>query len=300
VEVGVLFHRRNGGGPRRARSDEPDGVLGVGVLCSPALPAWLQHHLDVVDYVEVTPDLFWTDRGAGSRPRFVELPSPMASLDWLAVRRPLVLHATGLSLGSAGADDSEYRDHLAAWSERYAVRWLSDHLSFTRVRSAAGQVRQAALPLPVSYDAESLDVVCANVAALQARLAVPFLVENAAHHLELAEPEMSEAQFLGALARRTGCGLLLDLQNLCVGARSTAARRAFLDELDLGAVAEIHLAVDGSPVVWELLAQVAARAPRLRGVTLELPEVSWTRLGPDDLRAGLEHARSLWPNAPEG
>ena len=295
----MLFHRRNGGGPRRAQSGEPREVLGVGVLCSPALPAWLQHHLDLVDYVEVTPDLFWTDRGPGARPRFVELPSSMAVLDWLAVRRPLALHATGLSLGSAAVDDGEYRDHLAAWSERYAVRWLSDHLSFTRVRSAAGRVRQAALALPVAWDAESLDVISARVAAVQARLAVPFLVENSAHHLELAEPEMSEAEFLGALARRTGCGLLLDLQNLCLSARSTAARRAFLDELDLGAVMEVHLAVDGSPVVWDLLEEVCARAPRLRGVTLELPEISAAPLGPDDLRAGLEHARALWPWAPE-
>jgi len=240
----------------------------------------------------------------------VELPSWMATLDWLAVRRPLVLHATGLSLGSAEVDDPEYLDHLADWSRRHAAWWLSDHLSFSQVRSAGGRVHHAALALPVAHDAESLEVVAARVQAARQRLGVPFLVENSASYVDLAEPEMTEAGFLNALLARTGCGLLLDLHNLHVNTRNHGQDpAAFLEELDLGAVLEIHIA-GGSELggmytdshsgacpaaVWELLEDIAPRAPRLRGIAFELHEAYFGALGPEGLAAELEHARALWP-----
>jgi uncharacterized protein (UPF0276 family) len=295
----VLFHRRNGDGPRGGRSAVPEDALGVGVLYNPSLPAWLQDHLDLVDYVEVIPDMFWTDRGPGARPRFVELPSWMAVLDWLAVRRPLVVHATGLSLGSAGADDPEYRNHLAAWSERYAARWLSDHLSFTQVRDGQGRTQRAALALPVARDAESLEVVAARVRAAQEALAVPFLVENHAAYVDLAEPEMTEAGFLNALVARTGCGLLLDLHNLHLSSRRRA-QDAFLDEVDLGSVMEIHVAAGSARGGLDLLESVAPRAPRLRGVTLEIHDSDSAALGQGGLGAELDRARARWPRARGG
>jgi uncharacterized protein len=304
----MLLEKRGGGGG--ARPEGPREALGVGVLYNPSLPAWLQEHLDLVDYVEVIPDMFWTDRGPGARPRFVELPSWMAALEWLAVRCPLTMHATGLSLGSAGVDDPEYRDHLADWSRRYAACWLSDHLSFSQVRGAGGRAHHAALALPVAHDAEGLDVVAARVAAAQARLKVPFLVENSATYVDLAEPEMTEAGFLNALVARTGCGLLLDLHNLHVNTRNRGQDpSAFLDELDLGAVVEIHVAGGSElggmytdshagacpPEVWALLERAAPRAPRLRGVTFEFHDSYFGVLGPEGLAAELEQARARWP-----
>ena len=294
----MLFHRRNGN-PRRGRSPaRPEDALGIGVLYHASLPAWLHAHLDLVDYVEVVPDAFWTDRGPGSRPRFVELPSSMAVVDWLASRRPLVLHASGLSLGSAGVDDPEYRDHLAAWSQRYDARWVGDHLSYRQVRSVSGRVHHAALALPVAYDAESLDLVAARVRTAQGMFGVPLLVENSASYLELAEAEMSEAAFLNAVAERTGCGLLLDLHNVHVlaGHRGRNAER-FLDELDLGAVLEVHVAGGGERGSLELLEKVVPRARFLRGVTLEVPASGYAPLQADGLAAGLERARALWPEA---
>jgi uncharacterized protein len=306
----MLLHRRSDGGPRRARPQAPPEALGVGLLYNPSLPAWLQDHLDLVDYVEVIPDMFWTDRGPGSRPRFVELPSWMAALDWLAVRRPLVLHATGLSLGSAEIDDPEYRDHPADWSRRHAAWWLSDHLSFSQVRGTGGRAHHAALALPVAHDAESLEVVAGRVDAARRRLEVPFLVENNASYVDLAEPEMTEAGFLNALVARTGCGLLLDLHNLYVNTRNRGQDpAAFLDELDLAAVLEIHIAGGSESggmytdshagacpaAVWELLERTAPRLPHLRGITFEFHDSYFGVLGPEGLAAELEHARALWP-----
>jgi uncharacterized protein (UPF0276 family) len=285
------------------------------VRYNPSLPAWLHEHLDLVDYVEVIPDMFWTDRGPGARPRFVELPSWMAALEWLAVRVPLTLHATGLSLGSAGVEDPEYRDHLAEWSRRYAACWLSDHLSFNQVRGAGGRAHYAALALPVAQDEESLEVVAGHVAAARRRLGVPFLVENSATYVDLAEPEMSEAAFLNALVSRTGCGLLLDLHNLHVNTRNRRQDpAAFLDELDLDAVVEIHIAGGSElggmytdshagacpPEVWTLLERVARRTPTLRGITFEFHDSYFGVLGAAGLAAELEHARALWPWAPRG
>ena len=151
---------------------------------------------------------------------------------------PLSLHATGLSLGSADGVD---RAHLAAIAElcrRLQPGLVSDHLSW----SAAGDLHLPDL-LPLPYTREALDVCARNIEAVQAALGRTILIENPSVYLAFAQNEMDESEFLAALSRRTGCGILLDINNIAVSAANWAgtpgALAALLDAVPAAAIGEI-------------------------------------------------------------
>ena len=167
-------------------------------------------------------------------------------LQAFAERYPISLHAVGLSLGSAHGLDREHLDRLAALERRIRPGLVSDHLSWSLAQTKAGPL---CLPdrLPLPYTEEALAVVAANVGRAQARLGRSILVENPSTYLRLADSVLSEAQFLGALVRATGCGVLLDVNNIYVSARNhgeapAAALDGYLAEIPAQAIGELHLA----------------------------------------------------------
>jgi uncharacterized protein (UPF0276 family) len=191
----------------------------------------------------------------------------------IAEHYPLSVHGVGLSIGGDGLDLA-HLDRLATLLARYEPQWFSEHLAWSR----HGPVCLNDL-LPVVYDEATLARVCAHVDRVQQRLRRRLLLENPATYLESRASTMPEAAFIGEVVRRTGCGLLLDVNNLyvsCVNHGRDAG--AELTALPLHAVGEIHLAghaveVDsagdpllidnhGAPVaqaVWSLYGQAIAR-----------------------------------------
>jgi uncharacterized protein (UPF0276 family) len=283
--------------------------LGVGILYNRSVAQFLRFELDGLDFVEFIPDLLRTDLGMGSAPRFRSIEEQVALMDWVAARRPVVAHSIGLSIGSAGLFDEEYVDELARWQRRYRFPWHSEHLSFARVAGLDGADHHAAIALPVPYDHDVLAVLAARVRLVQDAVEAPLLLENNVYFASIPEQEMTEPEFLNALAAETGCGLLLDLHNLHVNARNHGIDAAgFLTALDLTRVAEVHVAggneLEGMYVdshcgpcpeaVWEALAAVVPRAPNLRAVTFEFDESYYPALGADGVRAHLDRARDLW------
>lgn len=192
-----------------------------------------------------------------------------------AVRRdhPLSLHGVGMSLGSPDPPPRDHLDRFKALIERFEPFAVSEHLSWSRIGD-----RFFADLLPVPMTREALDVTAANVACAQDRLGRRLLVENPSTYLRFGHEEIPEPEFLTELSRRTGCGLLLDVNNLFVCASNHEFDPlAWLDAFALDAVEEIHLAghavddadgwplrVDdhGSPVieeVWTLYREVIRR-----------------------------------------
>jgi uncharacterized protein len=187
---------------------------------------------------------------------------------------PLSLHGVGLSIGGEDALDGEHLDRLAKLIERYQPASFSEHLAWS---SHSGVFLNDLLPLP--YDEATLDRVCRHVDGAQERLGLRVLLENPSTYLEFAACEMTEAQFLSEVVARTGCGLLLDVNNAhvaCVNRGQDAM--TFIDALPLGAIGEVHLAgftqdadADGAPLlidahgsevdeaVWTLYRQVIDR-----------------------------------------
>ncbi|RQO55306.1 hypothetical protein DBR47_20730 [Paucibacter sp. KBW04] len=162
------------------------------------------------------------------------------------------LHGVGLSLGSACGLDAWHLDHLAQLVERVQPCRVSDHASFARVpRPGGAGFQHASDLLPIAFSPASLDLMVAHVQEVQERLRRPLLVENLSAYLAWEVDEaMSEPEFFNQLARRSGCGLLLDINNLFVNARNSGAARpealqqvcAWMDALRPEAVAEVHLA----------------------------------------------------------
>jgi hypothetical protein len=169
------------------------------------------------------------------------------------------LHGVGLSLGSAVGLDPWHLDQLARLVERIDPVRVSDHASFARglwVGAQGARTIHAADLLPIPFSAEALDALCANVQQVQERLKRRFMVENLSAYVQwrpLAdEPLQSEPEFLSALARRTGCALLVDVNNIYVNARNAQIRGeltdpvqsclTWLDAIQPADVGEIHLA----------------------------------------------------------
>ncbi|HJQ39545.1 MAG TPA: DUF692 family protein [Thermoanaerobaculia bacterium] len=283
--------------------------LGVGLMYNPALPEFLHTDLDALDYVEITSDMFWTDRGPGAQPRYEELESWTEMLKWMRERRPVVAHNIGLSIGNAGRFDLEYVAHLGEWQRRYGFAWQSDHLSFAEVTSADGADQHAGVAVPLPYDEDVLDLIVERVNRVQELASMPLLLENSVYFVNFRDQDMSEPQFLNALTARTGCGILLDLHNLYCNARNHGFDAfAFLDELDLTRVVEAHIA-GGTEFagmytdshsgacpeeVWRLLERLVPRAPNLRGVTFEFHDSYYGRIQREGVRAQLERAREVF------
>jgi uncharacterized protein (UPF0276 family) len=164
---------------------------------------------------------------------------------------PLSIHGVGLGLGGCDEPDRDHLAQLAALVRRHQPEVVSEHLCWG---SHAGVHFNDLLPLP--FNAETLARVCARVDALQSAIGRTVLIEHLASYVVFPESTVAEAIFLAELVRRTGCGLLLDLNNLHVNAVNHGFDAlAFLDALPAPAIGEIHLAghtpalIDGETVL---------------------------------------------------
>lgn len=193
-----------------------------------------------LDFVEVHSENFFAEGGAA--PGVLEA----ARAHW-----DISLHGVGLALGSAAGLDDWHLERLAALVTRIEPVRVSDHASFARApRRHGGPVVHGSDLLPIAHTPAALDILAANVMRTQDRLKRPILVENLSAYLHWADDSLAEPEFFNQLTRRSGCGLLLDVNNLVVNALNegldeTAAAAAacrWVDAVDAASVGEIHLA----------------------------------------------------------
>jgi len=164
--------------------------------------------------------------------------SPHAYLEALRAHYPLSLHGVGLSLGSADPLELGHLEKLLALIERYEPGLVSEHLSWGAID---GRHFNDLLPLP--YTEEALDHVSGRVSEAQERLGRRILLENPSTYLRFTHSTIAEAEFLSELARRSGCGILLDVNNIYVSARNHGLDPyAYLRAVHPRDVEEIHLA----------------------------------------------------------
>jgi len=162
---------------------------------------------------------------------------PHAQLSALRERYPLSLHGVGLSIGSMGPHDRAHLKRLKRLCDRYAPASFSEHLAWS---SHDGVYFNDLLPLP--YTEATLARIAGHVDEVQTVLGRQMLLENPSTYLGFAESTIPEADFLAEIARRTGCGLLLDINNVFVSATNHATSPlAYLDRFPLDRVREIHL-----------------------------------------------------------
>jgi len=247
--------------PLRSASSSPiPAKAGIGLRfqhhqvvrdCRPAI-AWMEVHTE--NYMSDGPPI-----------RYLE-----------AIRRdtPISLHGVGLSLGSAEGIDPAHLERIRKVAERIEPGLMSEHIAWTMVD---GDYLADLLPLPMTE--EALDVVCRHVDLMQSTLKRRILVENPSTYVRFGNSIIPEWEFMAAVAKRTGCGILCDVNNICVSAHNHGWDAAtYLAALPVDAVGEIHLAghsirtfADGSTLriddhasavsdeVWALYQQALAR-----------------------------------------
>jgi uncharacterized protein (UPF0276 family) len=159
-------------------------------------------------------------------------------LERLRERYPIALHGVGLGLGSVAEMPREHLARLAALVRRIEPCLVSEHLCWS---AAGGHVFNDLLPLP--FTREALELMCSRVAQLQDALGRQVLIENVSSYVRFADDAFGEGEFLGELAARSGCAILLDINNLYVNERNHGADAAAqIDAVAREHVGEIHLA----------------------------------------------------------
>lgn len=245
-----------------------------------------------VDFVEVISENYMVEGGKQLR-----------ILEQVREKLPVILHGVSMSIGSAGGLDPDHLEKLRRLEQRIDPLWVSDHLCWTRT---SAHNSHDLLPLPLTQ--EALQAVCDNIDRAQDALGRAMLFENPSSYLTFPEDELTEWEFLTEMTRRTGCYLLLDVNNIYVSARNHGfSSEEYLAGLPLDRVRQIHLAghdpatperdviidthdrevADG---VWELYARAIAMLPQPVATMIERDE----NIPPlADLLSELERARGI-------
>jgi uncharacterized protein (UPF0276 family) len=229
------------------------------------------HHQD---FVEGRPQVAWLEVHTEN---YMGGGAAISLLERIRNDYPLSLHGVGLSLGSVGGLDRQHLRRVAEVARRTAPGLMSEHLSWNAVE---GTYLPDLVPLPMTE--EALDVVCANIDHAQDVLQRPLLLENPSSCFQYHHSTIPEWEFMAAVAARTGCGILCDVNNVYVSARNHGwDAEAYLDALPARTVGEIHLAghsvrlIDGVPLhvddhgspvppaVWQLYRHALTRFGRV-------------------------------------
>jgi len=206
-------------------SDFP--YLGHGIGLRPVHYQRVVEERPAVDWLEVISENFMVPGG-----------NPRRVLRAVRERYPVVLHGVSMSLGSVDPLREDYLAGLEQLAADVQPSWISDHLCWS---SFGGHSGHDLWPLP--FTEESLAHVASRVDQVQERLRRPMLVENVSSYLRYAHATLSEWEFLAELTRRTGCSLLLDVNNIFVSAQNHGFdAAAFLEGIPKGSVGQMHLA----------------------------------------------------------
>jgi uncharacterized protein (UPF0276 family) len=162
----------------------------------------------------------------------------LAMLEAVRSERPLSLHGVGMSLAGAAPPDADHLARLKRLVDRFEPELVSEHLAWSRLD---GRCFPDLLPVPRTN--EALSRLMDNIGRVQDVLGRSILIENPTHYLALRDHQWSETSFLAELARRSGCGLLIDVNNVAVGSHNLGYdAAAWLEAIPAKLVGEIHLA----------------------------------------------------------
>ena len=199
---------------------------GVGVSLKPDHYNFFIESPGSIDWLEVHPENYMTDGIA------------LSYLEQIAVNIPLSMHGVGMSLGSADGVSADHLIKLKALVERYQPAQVSEHLSWSHWNQ---NYFNDLLPLP--YTDETLELVTTNIQQVQEKLDRTILIENPSAYIEFKNNTYSETEFLKLLTQKTGCGLLLDINNIFVSCDNMGHDSyKYLDQIPQESVGEIHLA----------------------------------------------------------
>ena len=252
----------------------------------------LRHcHFD--DFIDSKPKIGWLE--VHSENFFAKGGIAKAKLEKISSSYPLSLHGVGLSLGSSNGVDIKHLKRLREIAEEYSPFLLSEHLSWSRTKDDKGTKFYPDL-IPIPYNTEILQIICDNINKTQDYLGREILIENPSSYIVYNISTMEEVEFLNEVVNNTGCGLLLDINNIFVSNFNVGLdSKQYIDNINHDAVKEIHLAgpresiINGKKVlidthnsmvrdeVWELYTKFINKAGKKHTLLewdIDIPELS--------------------------
>lgn len=283
-------------------SDLPE--LGVGIVYSSSLDPMVEAARETIDVLEIEPQLFWFRQGATSY-----VTDSGAYDHFLRHPQPKMLHGVGFPVGGC-VDGCSHIPALLDTIRVTGAPWVSEHLSFNRVRDGQREFNTGFLLPPVQSPA-AVSAAASNIRRLKRQLDVPFAFETGVNYLKRQPYEMSDGAFFGAVAEEADCGILLDLHNLwCNEKNGRQSVLEVLDEMPLERVWEVHLAGGNEfsgywldahsglvpAPLMRLAAEVIPRLPNLKAIVFEIigDYMTHHRLGETEIREQLRQIGELW------
>jgi uncharacterized protein (UPF0276 family) len=208
------------------REQTGNQFYGVGAEWAEALEQPILDHLSELSLLELIPENFFGGRRDQCLARLAQ------------VGIPVMVHSVELSIGTAEPLKQAHFDQVLRVADQVNTINLSDHLCFTE----AGEVEIGQLT-PLPWTLEAADAVCRKIELIQKRIRLPFLIENVTNRFVVPHAELTEPEFINLITGRTGCGLLIDMNNIHTNATNFRYDPyAWIDAIDLDAVRGVHIA----------------------------------------------------------
>lgn len=271
----------------------------------PGLEPVIEEHASLVTVLEVEPQTLWLHRPTGDRP-FALDEAAAARLEALPGAR--LVHSVGTPVGGSRGPEMDQVDLLASLVERWAAPWASEHLAFNRATGPEGEFSTGFFLAPRLTE-EGAEAAAETIRKMAERLPVPLAVETGVNYLKPREDELEDGEFLRAVMKRAGCGLLLDLHNVWANERNGRQPVArLLEQLPLESVWEVHMAggfehhgywldahSGGIPAaLLDVARMVLPRLPNVRALLFEVVPSAMHEFGVDGVRRQLEWLWELW------
>jgi uncharacterized protein len=279
--------------------------LGVGLIYWPEL-APLFDADGLVDVLELEPQTLWEKRETSVGPAYHVNEGLLREL--AARPQAKLLHGVGQPLGGTVDDPIECLKPWALAIDALDPAWISEHLSFNRVRIGESVVNTGFL-LPPKQTSAAIDVAANNIRRFSDALRQPVAVETGVNYFKRAHGELSDGDYFSAVANRADCGILLDMHNLWCNEKNGRARVVdTLERLPLERVWEVHLAggmeLNGyrldahsdvvPPALIDLTAELMPKLPAVGAITFEILPSHLRRVGLDRVARQLENLQLLW------
>ncbi len=281
--------------------------LGVGLVYMAGFAPAIAEAADALDFIEVESQQHWLRSTRGRREQRLDY----AAFETIReLRKPCLIHSVGCPIGGTF---NQLMEHAALLRESVAALdppWVSEHLSFNRFQHAGAQ-HHASFLLPPLPCAASVATAVSGIAALRGVVSRPVAFETGVNYLRTQSGEWTDGRFVREIAEQADCAILLDLHNAWANARNgRQPLDAFLDEIPLERVVELHLAggelLDGywldahsgltPPELLRFAIELVPRLPRLRAITFEMmgEAMGTDACDPARLRAHLIDLQCLW------
>jgi uncharacterized protein (UPF0276 family) len=279
--------------------------LGVGMVYFPGLEEVFQADPDVLSVVEIEPQTFWMRTMSGPAPF---RPDPGAVEFIRQLRKPVIFHGVGFPVGGRLDQGDAHLHCLAEMSSALHPQWMSEHLSFNTIR-LRGRPANTNFLLPPAQTPESVAIAARAIEQYQHHLDLPFAIETGVNYLAPQPWELSDGEFVNAVAEASNAHILLDIHNILTNARNGRQNVAdFMARIDTSNVLEVHLAggfayngfyldAHSGPADAEILdiaRRVIRQLPNLKAIIFEMLPDYYPQIGLQQLIGHFRQLQALW------